>query len=217
MRKRNLYKDIVMLALGILCFWALVRGVDFWIRQQKSYGISIQSEAELTEDIVKEIAKIEGVYAFLPISSCSVRLRLQAYTLETQVLGVDLYNYPFQWKQAQEEITLGNTVVLFVGQETFSGFADDHGNHPGKSEIAQWMEQYQELELTVTDDKGRERKAYIGGMIEEPSSGLYMSEDQMQELYPLSFKRTAGHMKICGEKNMQKAKERLSEAGFQVE
>ncbi len=217
MKKRNLYKDIVVLAAGVLVLLLFAYGIDFWIRQQKCYEITIQSETELTEEVVKEIGKIEGVCAFTPFLSCNIRLRLQEYSLETQVLGIDLDSYPLKWKQAQEEITLGNTAVLFVGQEIFSGFADDHGNSPGKSEIAQWMEQYQELELTLTDDKGRERKANIGGIVEEPSNGLYMSGGQMQELYPAFARKTGGCVKICGEKNMQKAKEILSGAGFLVE
>ncbi len=217
MKKRNLYKDIVMLAAGVLCLWLSLRGVDFWLRQQRDYEISIRLEAGLTEEVVKEIGKIEGVRAFAPFLSCNIRLRLQEYTLETQVLGIDLDSYPLKWKQAQEEITLGNTVVLFVGREAFSSLADDHGNSPGKSEIAQWMEQYQELELTLTDDKGRERKANIGGIVEEPSTGLYMSGEQMQELYPAFARKNGGCVKIRGEKNMQKAKEILSGAGFLLE
>lgn len=217
MRKRNLYKDIVMLAVGVLCLWLSLYVVDFWLRQQRSYEMPIRLEADLTEEMVKEIGKIEGVRAFTPFLSCNSKIRLQEYTLETQVLGIDLNSYPLKWKQAQEEITLGNTAVLFVGRETFSAFADDHGNSPGKSEIAQWMGRYQELELTLTDDKGRERKASIGGIMEEPSNGLYMSGKQMQELYPAFARKTGGCVKIRGEENMQRAKEILSGAGFLVE
>lgn len=217
MRDRNIYKDIVVLAVCCLFVTLIVYGVNVWMRQQKSYEISVQSEMELTEDIVKEIGKLEGLYAFVPASSCNVKLCLEEYTLETQVLGIDLGSYPLKWKQAQEEITLGNTSVLFFGQEIFSAFVDDHGNSPGKSEIAQWMEQYPELELTVIDDKDREHGAKVGGILEEPSTGVYMSRNQMQEIYSASTKTTGGLAKIRGERNMQKAKELLSNAGFQVE
>lgn len=217
MRNRNIYKDIVMLAAWCLCIAAIVQAAGFWLRQQKSYGLSLQSGTELTEGIVKEIGKIEGVYAFIPISSCNVKLRLEEYEMETQVLGIDLDSYPLKWKQAQEEFTLGNTVVLFFGQETFSAFADEYGNCPGKSEIAQWMEQYKELELKVTDDGGRERPAKIGGILAEPSAGLFMSGSQMQEIYQPVARTSGGCAKIRGEKNLQRAKELLSGAGFQIE
>lgn len=215
--KRNRYKDIVFLAAGCLCILLVVRGVEFWRHQQKSYEISIQSETELTEDIVTEIGKIKGVQSFISCKSCNVTLRLEEYMMETSIAGVDLDRYPFQWENAESEITLGNTPVLFLGEEAFSAFFDDHGNGPGRSRIMQWKEDCPKLDLTVTDENGRERNAKIGGILKEPVAGIYMSGAQMQELYSSFAKTTGGCIRIRGERNCDKAKELLSEAGFQVE
>lgn len=217
MGKRNIYKDLVFIAVGCLLLMLTVRAGDFWMRQQRPYEIILQSQSELTEEMVKEIGKIEGLYGFTPISSCNVKIRLQEYALETSLAGIEISNYPLEWKAAQEEISLANTPILFLGQESFASFIDSNGNGPGKSRIAEWIEKYQELQLTVTDEHGRERSAKIGGIVQEPSSGIYIGQGQMQGLYSASAKITGGCAKIQGERNMQKAKEILSGAGFQVE
>lgn len=217
MGKRNIYKDIVFIAVGCLFLMLTVRAGDFWMQQQRSYEIILQSQSELTEEIVEEIGKIEGIYGFTPISSCNVKIRLQEYALETSLAGIEISNYPLKWKAAQEEISLANTPILFFGQEAFASFTDNNGNGPGKSRIAEWVEKYQELQLTVTDEHGRERRAQIGGIVEEPSSGIYIGQSQMQGLYRASAKTSGGCAKIQGERNMQKAKEILSGAGFLVE
>ncbi len=217
MEKRNIYKDIVFIAVGCLLLILAVRAGDFCIQQQRSYEIFLQSQSELSEEIVKEIGKIEGLYGFSPISSCNVKIRLQEYALETSLAGIDIGGYPLKWKTAQEEISLANTPILFFGQEAFAAFTDNNGNGPGKSRIAEWVEKYQELQLTVADEHGRERSAKIGGIVEEPSSGIYIGQSQMEGLYSASAKTTGGCAKIQGERNMQKAKEILSGAGFQVE
>lgn len=217
MKNRNIYKDIVFLAISCLFLTLTVRAADFWFQQQKSYEIIIQSQTELTDTVVKELAKIEGLYQFTPSSSCNVTLALDEYTLETSLTGIDLTNYPLKWKSAQKEVVLGNSPVLFFGKETFASFADNNGNAPGRSRISAWMENYQDLQLTVTDESGRERRGKIGGILEKPLSGIYMSRNQMQKIYTISAKTTGGCAKIQGKRNLQRAQELLSDAGFQVE
>lgn len=217
MGKRNIYKDIVFIAVGCLLLILAARVGDFCRQQQRTYEIILQSQSELTEDIVKGISKIEGLYGFAPISSCNVKIRLQEYALETSLSGIDISNYPLKWKSAQEEISLANTPILFFGEESFDAFVDNNGNGPGKSRIAGWVEKYQGLQLTVADENGRERSAKIGGILQEPSSGIYIGQSQMEGLYSVSAKTTGGCAKIQGERNMQKAKEILTGAGFQVE
>lgn len=217
MGKRNIYKDIVCIAVGGILIMLAVHAGSFWMQQRKTCEAILQSQSELTEHVVKEIGKLEGVYGFVPTSTCNVKIRLQEYVLETTLTGVDVSNYPLKWKAAQEEIRLANTPVLFFGQESFAAFADNNGNNPGRSRIAEWIEKYQELQLTVTGEDGRERGAKIGGIVEEPSSGIYMGQSQMAGLYGAAMQTTGGCVKIRGESNLQSAKEILSQAGFQIE
>lgn len=217
MKKHNVYKDIVFLAAGGIITALLVWAGMFWIQQQKSYDLTIQSQAELTEEAVKQLAKIEGLYQFIPSLTCNVTLRLDEYTMETSLTGVEFEQYPIKWKSAQEEIVLGNSPVLFFGQEAFESFADDNGNAPGRSRISDWVENYQELELAVTDERGRERRGRIGGVLKSPSSGIYMSQSQMREVYAGASKTMGGCASVQGYRNMQQAREILRGAGFQVE
>ena len=217
MRKRNIYKDIVFLAISCaVIFWS-AQAAGYWFRQQETYDIVLQSQSELTEDVVREIGKIEGLYQFTPLLSSSVTIRMQEYTLEMALTGIDFESYPLAWQSAQKEMVLGNTPFLFLGKEAFVSFMDSNGNAPGKSQIAKWMEKYQELELTVIDERGRERGAKIGGIIEKPASGVFMQQKQMQEIYGRSAKVTGGCTKVQGEQNAQKARELLTGAGFIAE
>ncbi len=217
MRKRNIYKDIVFLAIGCAAVFWSVQAVNFWFRQQAGYDIVLQSQSELTEDIVKEIGKIEGLYQFTPLLSCNVTVRLEEYTCETTLTGIDMQSFPLSWEAAQEEMVLGNTPFLYLGQEAFASFTDSNGNAPGKSRIEKWVEAFGELELTVVDESGRERGAKIGGILEKPASGVFMQQKQMQEIYGESAKATGGCAKVQGEQNAQKARELLSAAGFIAE
>ena len=217
MKNRNIYKDIVFLAIGCMMTAFLVWAGNFWLQQQKTYEIIIRSQEELTEEIVTELSKIEGLYQFTPSASCHVTLKLDEYTLETSVTGVVFEHYPVEWSSVQKEIVLGGSPVLFFGEEAFASFADDNGNAPGRGRISSWTEKFQELELTVTDESGRERRARIGGVLKTPSSGIFMSMSQMQEIYASSTSISGGSAKIQGCCNLKKAQEILSGAGFQVE
>lgn len=217
MKNRNIYKDIVFLAAGGLLTALLVWAGMFWIQQQKSYDLTIQSQGELTEETVKQLAKIEGLYQFTPSSCCNVTLQLEEYVLEMPLTGIDVDCYPLKWRSAQEKIVLGNSPVLFLGQETFASFVDDNGNSPGRSQIDGWLQRYQELELTVADESGKMRRGKIGGILKQPSSGIFISGKQMQKIFASSERVSGGSAKIQGYLNLQKAQELLRGAGFQVE
>ncbi len=57
MRSHNIYKDIVFFAVGLVFIIQIVNFIDFWMKQQKSYDLKLQSESELSEAIVKEMKK----------------------------------------------------------------------------------------------------------------------------------------------------------------
>lgn len=216
MKKRNIYKDVVAIAIGCIITALAVQAINFWMRQQKSYEIIIRSQEELTEADVKEMGKIEGLYRFTPAFSCQVTLRLEEYSLEAMLEGVESDGYPLAWKLVQDEMRLGNSPVLFFGKEVFASFTDSNGNGPGKSRIARWLEGYQDLELAVADGDGRERAGKIGGILESPASGIYMDEGQLQGIYGEDAKMTGGCVKLQGYRNMKRAQEILSGAGLQV-
>ena len=194
MRKRNVYKNIVFFAVGLVFIIQIVNFIDFWMKQQKSYDLKLQSESELSEAIVKEMKKINGLYQFTPAYTCNLSFQLEEYTMDSNLTGIDLEDYSLQWKSLQQEIILANTPILFFGKDVFASFVDNNGNGPGRSQIAEWMERYQELELTITDGKGQTVKGKISGILKEPAQEIYM-----------------------GQQNMKQAQELLSAAGFVAE
>ena len=217
MRSHNIYKDIVFFAVGLVFIIQIVNFIDFWMKHQKSYDLKLQSESELSEAIVKEMKKINGLYQFTPAYTCNLSFQLEEYTMDSNLTGIDLEDYSLQWKSLQQEIILANTPILFFGKDVFASFVDNNGNGPGRSQIAEWMERYQELELTITDGKGQTVKGKISGILKEPAQEIYMGKEQMQEIFHGSAKTTGGLAKIQGQQNMKQAQELLSAAGFVAE
>jgi len=214
MKKRNVYKDLVcFFVVCILIVWA-VQGINFLKEQQKTYTFEIQSQRELTESVTEELEKIAGLYEFTPVSSCNLTLQLEEYTMETVITGIDLKSYPLNWKSAQEKFQRGTAPVLFFGAEVFQGFMDMNGNGPGKSQIKEWSSRFQELEVKLIQESGQEIRGKIAGILEEPSAGVYMEEEQLQEVFGNSAKTTGGIVKIQGKQNMEQARKILEEGGF---
>lgn len=217
MKKHNIYKDIVSLALGCFLIVWMVQGVNYWRQQQKTFTFYIQSQTELTESVAKELEKLTGLYEFTPTASCNFTLQLEEYTMETVITGIDLKSYPLKWKLARREIRRGTAPILFLGKDSFQSFTDINGNGPGKSQIAEWISHYHELEVSVTQESGQEMSGKISGILEEPSAGIYMDESQMQEIYGKTTKITGGVVKIQGKQNMEKAREILERSRFLIE
>ena len=94
MRKRNLYKDIVhgaaILLLAAVCFHVY----KDYQKEHNLYRVTIQSGQELTGKDAEELQNITGLVRFEPVSSAAVTLKMEGYTLETRLDGVDLETYP---------------------------------------------------------------------------------------------------------------------------
>lgn len=214
MKNRNVYKDIVMCAVmcGLLFF--AVRVGKIWYMEQKIYDFTITSETEITEKTVSELENIKGIRRFEPVESVNVTIELDGYTLQTELRGVDIEEYPLTWKKAEETFNMGNTPVLFFGESSFSGFVDRNQNSPGKSEIENWIENYQELSLKITDEKGEIRNAKVAGILEVPENVICIEKSQMEEVWKKDFQVKEGYMEIYGNQNMKEAKKLLENAGY---
>lgn len=230
MKKRNIYKDIVWLA--VFCIF-VSKGINWgkaYVKEQKTYDFHIQGNQELTADIIEEFRKLSGICSFAPTDTAAVTIRLGSYTLDTEITGLDLEEYPLKWKhlpgisksgtknegEMQATISMGNTPVLFFGAEVFSSFSDASGYPPLKSQVEKWIEQYETLDLTVTDAGGWERKAKICGILSRPGDKVCMDKIQMKEVFGRCSHTAGGFMEIHGYKNMEKARGLLESAGFAV-
>lgn len=217
MKHRNLYKDIVICAVIIFLITLGVNLCKTYLREQRSYGFTIQSETELTEAVAAEIKNISGICRFEPASFAMVTIKLEEYTLETKMMGIDLEAYPLDWKETEGNVILGNTSALFFGIDAFGMFSDKNGHSPGKREIKSWMEQYHNLPVTITDESGHTKKGRIFGILKSPGTMVCMEKSQMEEIFGEFCQVTGGYMEIYGYQNMKKAKDVLERGGFVVE
>lgn len=231
MKKRNIYKDIVWIAVFCMLLSKGIGCGKAYAKEQKTYGFWIQTEKDLTADVIEEFRKLSGICSFEPVDMIPVTIAIGNYTFQTELSGLDFEEYPLNWKQLsgslesdtknagerQAKISVGNMPVLFFGEEVFSFFSDAHGYPPLKSQVEKWMEQYQTLELTVTDENGREQKAKICGILSRPKDKVCMEKSQMQEVFGSFSRTTGGFLRIHGYQNKKKARGLLENAGFVVQ
>lgn len=233
MKGRNIYKDLVFLAAFCALVLAAARVGSAYATERKTYGFLIQAPKELTSEAADELRKLSGICRFLPAETAAVTIRIGTYEIETEVMGLDFDEYPIKWdsppgilKEAQNghaakakesntwKIPMGNTPLLFFGREIFSSFADPNGYAPLKSQTEKWMNEYQTLDVKVTDESGRERNAKICGILRSPGDKICMAKRQMREVFGESAHTAGGFLEIYGYKNMEKARGLLEAAGF---
>lgn len=228
MKKRNIYKDLVWAAALL---FLLSKGIGLgkaYVREQKTYSFHIRADKDLTADMLEEFRKLPGICSFEPMDTAAVTISLGSYTLQTELIGLDLETYPLKWQRipgrlesagekegtSKAVISMGNTPALFFGEEAFSFFTDKSGYPPLKSQVEKWMEQYQTLELRVADEEGRERRAKICGILSDPKDMVCMDKTQMKETFGGLVHAAGGFMETYGHKNMEKARGLLESAGF---
>lgn len=217
MKKRNVYKDIVVFAVICLVLSSMIQIVKKYQKEEKSYGFTIMADREIQTDVVKEFEKIKGLTRFEPYTEIPVTIRLGNYILETNLTVADIEDYPLEWKVVDEKIVLGNTPVLFMGEDSFFGFIDQYGYTPEKSQIQKWIEDYKNLELTITDEEEKSRTARISGIIKSPGRLVCMDMGQLEELEKKKTHITGGYMEVWGYQNAENAKEILESGGFVLE
>lgn len=214
MKNRNMYKDIVMLAVMCGILFLMICLGNTWYMEQKSYSFAVSKETELTKEEIKELENIKGICRFEPVESIAVTIELEGYTYATELKGIDLENYPLNWKEVQESFSMGNTPLLFISKNNFAQFLDRNQHSPGSSEIRKWIEDYEKLSVKITDQKGIVRNARIAGIVEEPENIICIEQSQMEELWKNDYQIREGYMEITSYQNMKKGKKILEEGGF---
>ena len=217
MEGRNRYKDLVMGLLAAAFAIAAIWQAEDFFKEHRAYEFFVWEDESLSKETVEQFQKLSGIQSFLPIGRTSVTLKLGTYVVETELTGIELTKCRFQWETPPKEAALSHTPALFLGKELFFGFSDPNGFPPTKGQVEQWIAEYETLALTVTDEGGRERKATVCGILKQPEAAAYMEKGQMEDIFSRRIRTTGGRMKIYGFRNMEKAREILEAAGFQVE
>ncbi len=217
MAKRNIYKDIVVAGAIAACILFLSGKAKAWQQGQGLCKMAVQAGNDLTGEVVAEFEKLPGIASFLPVDTAMVKVKMGDYTLETEVMGVGIGEYPLEWEAAEPKMRLGNQAMLFVGEGCFASFLDSNGYAPTKGQIEKWLQDYSQLEVTLTDENDHSREARICGILKEPAVRVCMEKGQMQEIFGEASRTRGGYMEIQGAQNAKKTRELLEGAGFQVE
>lgn len=214
MKKHNLYKDAVLILMAVMLVFGLVRGTKQWQQERNVYSFAVTKQTSWTNKDIEEMKKLSGLLKFAPVDTLNVTIRLEGYELETNIKGVNLEDYPIKLKSENSTFEMGNTAILFMGESCFELFAGSNGKHPGSSEIRAWIENYNEIELIITDEKGETKKANLGGILSSSDNYVYMEQSQMNMVYKDTVQANEGYVEIFGYNNMKYAKEAFEGGGI---
>ena len=116
---------LVLLAAAALTLSGILLGK--FSREEKIF----QEQAALNgivydEAFLEEAAKLPGIQSVEPVVSLAVELKVGEYSVETELLGVELTNLHYQAEKASDT-ALGRTPALLIGKEALFGLVDANG------------------------------------------------------------------------------------------
>lgn len=220
MKHHNIYKDIVIVLLAVILMNRILEIAEKSREEQNIYEYMVTSSYPLTEHILKEFEKLEGIQIFYPVRSLNVTLKLEEYTMEVNIKGVDMEHYPLQLSDQKETLFFGSIPSLFISPECLEQFTDTNGHEPGKNKIEQWRKEYQQLLLEAVEEGGKKAEVKISGILKIPKSTILMDQVQMKNLAQKWGKSTEinqGCLRIKGKTNAEQAVEILENSGFVME
>lgn len=217
MKEKNVYRIIVwagVAGLAVWFFWGKLEA--YWI-EERMYGMRVFAERDLTKETVEEFRKLPGLCSFEPVWTVTVTVVLDSFSMEGVLEGVEMEKEEFRFSAFSKEVCFGNTLLLLVGEEFFASLADKDGNPPLKSQSDRWRAKFEELEVTVADESGEERRAEIGGVLEGQGNRIFMDCGQMWEAFGKKARVKGGYIQIFGQRNLKKTRKVLEGAGFLAE
>ncbi|HIU76652.1 MAG TPA: hypothetical protein IAC62_12265 [Candidatus Pelethocola excrementipullorum] len=119
-----------ILSAGILIFLVVLCSllIGEVKKSEKDYEIlALNSEGEITEDFIQQVAKLEGVNCVSGVMGVPVQLKINGYERDVILKGIDLDTYPLHIKDCEENLQLGSQIPLFLGGGSLDGFLDHNG------------------------------------------------------------------------------------------
>ena len=93
------------------------------------------------EAFLEEAAKLPGIQSVKPVVSLPVQLKVGEYSVETELLGVELTDLHYQAEKASDT-ALGRTPALLIGKEALFGLVDANGHAISEKRLGQLLEEY---------------------------------------------------------------------------
>lgn len=136
---------VLVLYLGGRLGWEEVQGQK---QHQKMLDLG---EISYDERFLEEIQKMEGFLSVSPVYEIPVRLRWGDYTTDTTFTAVDMEEFQMTGN-APEEISLGNTPVLFMGKDALNGLTDSNGHTISQKGLKKLKASSEELEYCLQEE-----------------------------------------------------------------
>jgi len=224
-RKKHLHgTDKVVIGCIVLLVMALLWFTVHLIRDYYSGKKICQSEImlvdmEYNEEFLKEANKIPGIRSVTPILEIPVKLRAEGYTMETTLLGVNLEELIMTVRESNE-VPIGNTPVLLLGEKSISIMTDANGHQISEKKKKELLSRYMEIDWQYCyismDEVGNSNEVedwkpcLIAGVLSSPADEIYLPYEQAEnykEMLPAQIPITKILVTVQGEKNHVKALE----------
>lgn len=196
---------ILTLALFLILLGKFSREEKVFQEQLSLNGIAYD------EAFLKEAEKLPGIRSVTPVVSLNVQLKIEEYSMEAELFGVELTDLYYQAEMVSD-IVLGRTPALLIGKEALLGLSDTNAHPISEKRLNQLLQDYQELSIIASflDRPEQTISCKVAAILKEPADRIYFSIDQAKTLaeqyrQPFSIKEVL--LTVKGETNFRKAKE----------
>lgn len=135
------------------------------------------------EELLSEAARIPGLRSLSPVLEIPVRLKVDAYEMETVWLAVDLEELSMKAVYAVDT-GIGNTPVLLLGENSLAALQDQNGHSLSQTNQKKLLENYENLEiqycLNTAEASIREnwQPCRVAGILRAPAENIYLPYGQ---------------------------------------
>lgn len=125
-------------------------------------GVISLGKISYNKEFLKEAEKIPGIVSVTPVRRVPVRLKAEGYTMEAEVIGVDLSELSMTGTKAAE-IRQGSNPVFFLGRKSLSGMTDHNGHKISEKMQKKLLENFEKInwqyQLTGGDNEAKSGQA----------------------------------------------------------
>lgn len=209
--KGKIERLIVAALLGTVLYLAGFLMLEYQEEEKVFQDIADLNGIKYDEAFLKEAEKLKGICSLTPLLELNVRLKIDDYTMETTLCGVDLEELRLKGN-IQDDIQAGNTPVLLLGEKALSGLTDRNGHTASEEQQQKFLKGYENLNIYYCADctPGEEKwlPCRVAGVLASPAEGIYLPYFQAESLaaqngLPASVEKVL--LVIKGKTNREKA------------
>lgn len=215
-----LFFPIVLLAAGAIFRQIYMMGKE--MKQEKqSWDLTMESAfGEIPEEILQTMCEFPGLEEIWTVIQMEVTVKIDDYSTQAVVQGVDLSGYPLEVVQSCGKKSMGTHPLFAAGEEFFDQLQDRNGGKISERQKKILMENLEEMkaEVSLGDIDYSEDMGEFLGIVKGGS--LYMDQEQMKQWLTakgLQPRVTKVCMRIRGKGRAEKVQSDLEKAGYSSE